>query len=70
MEPLIRFELTTRALRMRLYTFLAMIERRKKPNFSVIIHLPLVNDGSLLGIVFEFVSPIYPQHSIPLFVVS
>ena len=66
MEPLIRFELTTRALRKRLYAFSAMIERRKKPYFNGIIHLPLVSDWSLLGIVFEFVSPFYPQQSTSL----
>ena len=58
-----RFELATHGLGMRLYAFLAILEHWKKPYFNGIIHLPLINDWSLLGIVFEFVSPFYPQYS-------
>ena len=64
LEPLRGFEPPTRALRMRLYTFSAMLERRRKPYFTEFFYFFVVLDWSLLGIILEVSSPNYPQRTI------
>ena len=64
LERATRFELATHGLGMRLYTFSAMLERRRKPYFTEFFYFFVVLDWSLLEIILEVSSPNYPQRTI------